>query len=103
MAVVNAWRLYQLSSEEPMGLLQFQRDIVLHYLVGKDKSQFRNRPPGYVPATVRKVNNGHYPEKMQVSNIVCTENISPSEHVVSIGVTLHRSTFIKSIDKLSQI
>nr|CAH7747083.1 unnamed protein product [Callosobruchus chinensis] len=72
MAVVNAWRLYQLSSEEPMGLFQFQRDIVLHYLVGKDKSQFRNRPPGYVPATVRKVNNGHYPEKMQVQ-LRCTE------------------------------
>nr|CAH7746456.1 unnamed protein product [Callosobruchus chinensis] len=72
MAVVNAWRLYQLCSEEPMGLLQFQRDIVLHYLVGKDKSQFRNRPPGYVPATVRKVNNGHYPEKMQVQ-LRCTE------------------------------
>nr|CAH7726921.1 unnamed protein product [Callosobruchus chinensis] len=72
MAVVNAWRLYQLSSEEPMGLLQFQRDIVLHYLVGKDKSQFRNRPPGYGPATVRKVNNGHYPEKVQVQ-LRCTE------------------------------
>nr|CAH7738745.1 unnamed protein product [Callosobruchus chinensis] len=72
MAVVNAWRLYQLSSEEPMGLLQFQRDIVLHYLVGNDKSQFRNRPPGYGPATVRKVNNGHYPEKMQVQ-LRCTE------------------------------
>ncbi|CAH1973269.1 unnamed protein product [Acanthoscelides obtectus] len=51
MGVVNAWRLYQQANDEPMALLDFQRNIVRHYLACHAKAKFYIRPcqPAQLP------------------------------------------------------
>lgn len=73
MTVVNAWRLFQVANNESMGLLEFERMIVRHYLSCHNKSTYTKlRPIGQLPISVRMEGAGHFPQKLD-KQLRCTQ------------------------------
>lgn len=64
VAMVNAWKLHMLASDEKMDLLLFQRNVTRHYLRFSTKKTIKSRNRGTVPQSIAKDNNGHYPQKI---------------------------------------
>lgn len=63
-AMVNAWKLHQLASEEKMDLLLFIRNVTRHYIRFSTKRNRKSRTSGTIPPSLASDNIGHYPQKM---------------------------------------
>lgn len=69
LAMVNAWRLFQLSNpNDDMELLDFQRNVTRHYIRSVQRSaagQNRISGPASIPRSVNEDNIGHYPQRIE--------------------------------------
>lgn len=67
MSVVNAWMLHKLASEEKVDLLDFQRQIVVHYIkcFGSKSQYLKQRPAAQVLPSIRNHEGGHFPYKLR--------------------------------------
>lgn len=97
-AVVNAWRLQISAGNKEMDLLEFQREVVRHYLRCFPKSTYtRKRTTGSVPVSLTKNEGGHFPRKIdkQLRCRVCHQRVRWTCIKCDVTLCLERDCFIE--------
>nr|CAI5855414.1 unnamed protein product [Callosobruchus analis] len=64
VALVNAWKLHQMVSDEKMDLLLFTRNVTRYYLRFSTKANVKSRNSSTVPWSIVQDSNGHFPQKL---------------------------------------